>query len=473
MTAAGICDLDLKSLSDAIARRSVSSLEATDAYLARIERHDGVLRAYITVMADQARSRAKLLDQELTAGRRRGVLHGVPLALKDLFAVSGVPMTAGSEVMAKHVATADAAVTERLVDAGAVILGKLSMYEFAFGRPATEGPFPTGRNPWDVTRDPSGSSTGSGIAVAAGLCAGALGSDTGGSIRNPAARCGVVGIKPTYGLVSRRGVVPLCWSLDHVGPLARTVWATAVILQAIAGRDPADATTREAPSPVPDLRAKLESGVRGLKLGLLRRFYIDWAGLHPDVRAANLAAYAELERQGATIVDVQLPTLDLATAAWATYLAEAYDLHAETVRHRPQAYRQGTRTRIHFGALVTARDFVRAQRVRGRFMRETLKLLEGVDALIFPGPATPALRFEEVSTREVMPPAARYTSPWNLLGLPALVVPCGFNGEGLPVSMQIVGRPWDEPTVFGIARAYERATDWHTRRPDPARWRLA
>jgi aspartyl-tRNA(Asn)/glutamyl-tRNA(Gln) amidotransferase subunit A len=283
----------------------------------------------------------------------------------------------------------------------------------------------------------------------------------------------VVGIKPTYGLVSRRGVVPLCWSLDHVGPLARTVWDAAVLLQAIAGRDPGDRTTRESPSPAPDFTATLESGVRGLKLGLLRRFYIDWPGLHPEVRAANLAAYAELERQGATIVDVELPTLDLATAAWATYLAEAYALHADTVRQRPRDYREGTRARIHFGALVSAQDLLRAQRVRGRLVRETLALLERVDALVFPGPATPALRFEDVSTREVMPPAARYTSPWNLLGLPALVLPCGFTAEGLPVSMQVVGRPFDEPMVFRVARAYERATDWHTRRPDPAGWRLS
>ena len=473
MSAGGICDLDLKGVSEAIARRAITAVEATEAYLARIERYDGVLQSYITVMGDQARARAKAADQELQSGRRRGPLHGVPLALKDLFAVAGVRMTAGSRAMADHVPARDAAVTERLAGAGAVILGKLSMFEFAFGRPAADGPFPTGRNPWDVRRDPSGSSTGSGIAVAAGLCAGALGSDTGGSIRNPAARCGVVGIKPTYGLVSRRGVVPLCWSLDHVGPLARTVWDAAVILEAIAGRDPGDRTTREAPSPLPDFTARLETGVRGLKLGLPRRFYIDWSGLHPDVRAANLAAYAELERQGATIVDVELPTLDLATAAWATYLAEAYELHADSVRQRPGDYREGTRTRIHFGALVTAQDLLRAQRVRGRLGRETLALLERVDALVFPGPATPALRFEEVSTREVMPPAARYTSPWNLLGLPALVLPCGFNRDGLPVSMQVVGRPFDEAMVFRVARAYERATDWHTRRPDPAGWRPA
>lgn len=472
MSADQICDLDLKSLSEGIARRAIASVEATEAYLERIGRYDHVLQSYITVMAEHARARAKMADQELQGGHSRGPLHGVPLALKDLVAVAGVRMTAASRVMAEHVPTRDAAVTERLATAGAVLLGKLSMFEFAFGRPATTPPFATGRNPWDVTRDPSGSSSGSGVAVAAGLCAGALGSDTGGSIRNPAARCGLVGIKPTYGLVSRRGVVPLCWSLDHVGPLARTVWDAAVMLQAIAGRDPGDRTTREAPSPLPNFTAMLETGVRGLKLGVLSRFYIDWPGLHPDVRVANLAAFEELKRQGAAMVDVELPTLELATAAWATYLAESYALHADTVRRQPQMYREGTRTRIHFGALVTAQDLLQAQRIRARLAREASGLLERVDALIFPGPATPALRFEEVSTREVMPPAARYTSPWNLLGLPALVLPCGFSREGLPVSMQIVGRPFDEAMVFRIARAYERATDWHTRRPDPRGWRL-
>ena len=470
MTADPVCDLDLRGISEAIHAGKLSSVEATEAYLRRIERHDGVLRAYITVMADRALAAARLADAERQRGTRRGPLHGVPLGLKDLIAVAGVRMTAGSRVLADHVPDRDADATEHLHAAGAVIVGKLSMHEFAFGRPVTDGPFPTGRNPWDVRREPAGSSSGSAVAVAAGLCAGALGSDTGGSIRGPAARCGIVGLKPTYGLVSRRGVVPLSWSLDHVGPMTRTVYDAAVLLHAIAGHDPGDPSTRDAR--VGDYTAQLEAGVRGLKLGLLRRFYVDFPGLNADVKAGALAAVDELARQGATIEDADAPTLDLAGAIWVTYLSEVYEFHRETLRDRPQDYGESLRSRAWMGALVTAADFLRAQRLRARLRREVLALLGRVDALVFPGQAAPAQRFEDVATNSVIVPGSRYTNVWNLLGLPAIVVPCGFSREGLPVSIQIVGRPFDEATILRIARAYERATAWHTHRPNPTEWRL-
>jgi aspartyl-tRNA(Asn)/glutamyl-tRNA(Gln) amidotransferase subunit A len=464
-----IGELDLRGVSDAIHAGKLSSVEATEAYLRRIERHDGVLRAYITVMADRALAAATTADAELQHGRRRGPLHGVPVALKDLIAVAGVRMTAGSRVLADHVPARDADATERLHAAGAVVLGKLSMHEFAFGRPVTDGPFPTGRNPWDVTREPAGSSSGSAVAVAAGLCAGALGSDTGGSIRGPAARCGIVGLKPTYGLVSRRGVVALSWSLDHVGPMTRGVHDAAMLLQAIAGEDPGDPSTRGAR--VGDYTGQLEAGVGGITLGLLRRFYVDFPGLHAEVRTAALAAFDELARQGAAIQDVDAPTLDLAGAIWVTYLSEVYEFHRQTLRDRPQDYGEGLRGRAWMGALVTASDFLRAQRLRARLRREVLALLGRVDALVFPGQAAPAQRFEDLALTSVIVPGSRYTNVWNLLGLPAVVVPCGFSREGLPLSIQIVGRPFDEATVLRIARAYERATDWHTRRPDPATWK--
>ena len=470
MTPDTLCDLDLKVVGEAIWRRDVSSVEATSAYLERIERHDDVLRAYITVTADRALGQARAADEALARGEHRGPLHGVPIALKDLVAQAGVRMTAGSQVLADHVPTRDAFVAERLAEAGAVLLGKLSMHEFAFGRPTLDGPFATGRNPWDLTRQPAGSSSGSGVAVAAGLCAGALGSDTGGSIRGPAAMCGIVGLKPTYGLVSRRGVVPMCWSLDHVGPMTRTVHDTAIVLQAIAGHDPEDESTATARPP--DYAATLEDGVRGLRLGLLRRYYVDRPDLHDDVRTAAAAAFDELTRQGAEIVDVDAPTLDLAPSIWGPFLAEMYEYHARTVRERPQDYRDATRTRLYMGALVTAEDYIRAQRLRARLAREVTELLREVDALVFPGQAEPAQRFEDVMAGPLISPTSRYTQPWNLLGLPAINVPSGFSQENLPVSIQIVGRPFDEPTVLRIARAYERATDWHTRRPDPTTWTL-
>ena len=468
--AMNIPDLDLRGVSDGLARRELSSVDATEAYLARIAEHDPVLRSYITVTADMALAQAKDADAEIARGRRRGPLHGVPIALKDLIAVAGVTMTGGSRVLADHVPPRDAFVTRRLKDAGAVLLGKLAMHEFAFGRPVTEGAFPTGRNPWDVQRAPSGSSSGSAVAAAAGLCAGALGSDTGGSIRGPASMTGLVGHKPTYGLVSRSGVLPLSWSLDHVGPMTRGVWDSAVLLQAIAGADTDDTSTRGATTQ--DYVARLEDGARGLRLGVLNRYYVDTPLLNDDVRAAALVAFDVLRKDGATIENVDAPSLDLAMAAWAPIMSEAYEYHVDTLRTTPEKLGEGLRTRIYLTALFTAQDVQRAQRLRARIGREVDGLFSRVDALIFPGQAAPALRFDEFPSTGFAPASIRYTAPWNLLGLPAVVVPSGFTRDGLPVSIQIVGRRFDDATVLRIARAYERVTDWHRRRPDPTRWRL-
>jgi aspartyl-tRNA(Asn)/glutamyl-tRNA(Gln) amidotransferase subunit A len=471
-----ICDLDLKGVSDAIRTKAISSVEATEAYLQRIEQHDGVLQSYITITADLARAQARRADAELAQGHTRGPLHGVPIGLKDLISVAGVRLTGGSQVLAHNVATEDSPITTKLVEDGAVILAKLSKHEFAFGRPATDGsladgPFPTGRNPWDITRITAGSSSGSGAAAAAGLCAGTLGSDTGGSIRGPASLCGLVGHKPTYGLVTRRGVLPMCWSLDHVGPLTRGVWDAAVMLQVIAGHDPGDASTSTARPP--SYTRTLEAGVRGMRLGLPRRFYLDWPGLHPDVKSAAIAAFGELERQGAIIEDVDAPTFDVAPAAWAAMLPEMYEYHRELVAEQPEKYRVGTRMRVLMGALFSAADYLRAQRLRARLAREVAAIFEQVDAIIFPGQSDPAVPFPtDPAPKELMLPGSRYTSIWNLVGLPACVVPSGFSQEGLPVSIQIVGKPFDDARVLQIARAYERATSWHTRRPDPAGWKL-
>jgi aspartyl-tRNA(Asn)/glutamyl-tRNA(Gln) amidotransferase subunit A len=464
-----VSDLDLRGVSEAIGRRELSSLEATEAYLERIDRYDGALQSYITVMADQARQAARAADAELTGGNGRGPLHGVPIALKDLIAVAGVRMTAGSRVLADNVPASDAFLTTRLKQAGAVILGKTALHEFAFGRPDLEGPFLTGRNPWDLEREPAGSSSGTAAAVAAGLCAGGLGSDTGGSIRGPSSNCGLVGVKPSYGLVSRAGVAPMCWSLDHVGPMTRSVWDSAVLLQAIAGHDPADASTSTAEPP--DYTRTLGDGVRGLRLGLLRRYYHDWPDLDPDVRSAAEAAYGVLEGLGAKIVDVDAPTLDLAPAVWAPFLAEMYEYHADSVRRAPELYRETTRPRLYMGALFTAQDLLHAQRLRARLAREVADILREVDAIVFPGQASPALRFTDVNVTELIRPGMRYTAPWNLTGSPAVVVPSGFSRDGLPVSIQLVGRPFDEATLFRIAHSYEQATEWHTRRPDPSGWR--
>ena len=468
MNADQLCDLDLKGVSEVIRRREVSSVEATEAYLGRIERYDGVLRSYLTVTAEPALEQARAADAELARGSSRGPLHGVPIGLKDLIAWRGVRTTGGSRLLAEYVPTESSPIVERLLHAGAVLLGKQAMHEFAFGFSVEDGPFATGRNPWDVTRIPSGSSSGSAVAVAAGLCAGALGSDTGGSIRGPASLCGLVGHKPTYGLVTRRGVLPFSWSLDHVGPITRSVWDSAVLLRAIAGHDPLDASTR-AEDP-PDCLADLEGGVRGLRLGLLRRFYVEWDGLSEEVRGPALAAVEELARQGAVVEDVDLPTLDLALPVWHAFLTEIYAYHAETLRAQPECYAEGLRTRLALGALYTAEDLWRAQRLRARLAREAAEALRRFDAFVFPAWPAPAARFADPPSVE-MPQAKRYHCPWNLLGLAAAVAPCGFSPEGLPVSLQIVGRPFEDASVLRITRAYERATDWHTRRPEPAGWR--
>jgi aspartyl-tRNA(Asn)/glutamyl-tRNA(Gln) amidotransferase subunit A len=471
-----IPDLDLKGVSEAIHAKRISSVEATEAYLQRIERHNAVLQAYITVTPEMALEQARRADAELAQGQSRGPLHGVPIALKDLIAVAGVRMTGGSQVLANHVPTENSPISDKLVEAGAVILGKLSMHEFAFGRAATDGsmetgPFPTGRNPWNVERITAGSSSGSGAAAAAGLCAGALGSDTGGSIRGPAAMCGLIGHKPTYGLVTRRGCLPQCWSLDHVGPMTRSAWDAAVMLQVIAGHDPGDGSTSQArPS---SFTRELEAGVRGMRFGLPRRFYVEWPGLHPDVRTAAFAAFAELERQGATIVDVDAPTLDQAQGIWGAMLSEMYEYHRDTIREHPERYRTPTRLLMLASALCSAHDLVRAQRLRARLAREIRDILQTVDAIVFPGQSEPATPFPaDPNPTELVRAASRYTNVWNLVGLPACVVPSGFSGDGLPVSIQIVGRPFDDATVLRVARAYERATPWHTRRPDPAGWAL-
>ena len=468
--ALSVADLDLRGVSEALARRELTSVAATEEYLGRIQQHDRVLRSYITVMADQALARAKAADAEAERGRRRSPLHGVPIALKDLIAVAGVRMTSGSEVLADHVPTRDAFVTRRLYDAGVVVLGKLAMHEWAFGRPATDGPFPTGRNPWDVERAPAGSSSGSAVAAAAGLCAGALGSDTGGSIRGPASMTGLVGHKPTYGLVSRSGVLPMCWSLDHVGPMTRGVWDSAILLSIIAGADADDTSTRGAK--VQDYVTGLEGGARGLRLGVLRRFYVEYPQLDEEVRVASLQAFDVLRSEGATLSDVDAPSLDLSMAAWAPFLAETYEYHAQNLRTRPEKYRENLRPRVHMGALFTGADYLRAQRLRERLRREVEALFATVDLLVFPGQMTPALRFDEVPMTGLAPASLRFTAPWNLLGLPAVVVPCGFTRGGLPVSIQIVGRAFDDATVLRLARAYERVTEWHSRRPDPSGWRL-
>jgi aspartyl-tRNA(Asn)/glutamyl-tRNA(Gln) amidotransferase subunit A len=466
-------DLVWKSIGDLarlIAAKDVSPVEVVGAYLARIEALDGKLRAYITVMRDQALAAARAAEAAVLDGAPLGRLHGVPVGLKDLCGTRDAPTTGGSKILADVTPAEDATVVARLRRAGAIILGKLNMHEFAYGPEGLNAHFGTPRNPWDARthRIPGGSSSGSAVAVAAGLCAGALGSDTGGSIRIPAALCGITGIKPTYGRVSRAGVLPLSWSLDHVGPMTRSAADCALMLAPIAGYDPRDPTTSALP--VPDYTAALTGDITGLRVGLLRPFFLEAAGL--VLRQAVEQAARTLQGLGAKVEDVSLPhAVHAAGVSLAISAAEALSFHATWLRERPGDYQPDVAQRLKLGAFVSALQYLQAQRVRALARDEVDAALAKLDVLL--APATPivatALGQNEVmidrETFDVRSTLLRFTRPFNVSGHPACAVPCGFTAAGLPVGMQIIGRPFDEATVLKVADAYQRATDWHTRRP--------
>ncbi len=456
-----------------IAARDVSPVEVVQAYLDRIEALDGKLRAFITVTADAARAAAKAAEAQVTSAGARGPLCGVPIALKDLVSTRGVRTTGGSRILADNVPAQDATVAARLAAAGAISLGKLNMHEFAYGPEGLNPHYGTPWNPWDATthRMCGGSSSGSGAAVAAALCAGALGSDTGGSIRIPSALCGISGIKPTYGRVSRAGVLPLAWSLDHVGPMCRTAADCALLLGAMAGYDPRDPTTSVLP--VPDYTAALTGNVKGLRVGVLRAGFLDATA--PALVPVIEEALRALEGLGASVQDVTLGTLGLAASAAAPIIsAEAYAYHEEWIKARPADYADDVRERIRVGAFVAAADYLKAQRARAVLRDEVDARLATLDVLVSPTTpiAAPAVgEAEAVVGTGRMPVRGsliRFTRPFNVTGHPVASIPCGLTPDGLPVGLQIVGRPFDEATVLRVADAYQRVTDWHARRPPVA-----
>jgi len=453
-----------------IATKEVSPVEVVRALLQRIERLDGTLHAFITVCGDAALAAARAAESALGSGQAVGPLHGVPIGLKDLVDTRGVRTTGGSKIFADRVPDRDATVTTRLTAAGAIVLGKLNMHEFAYGPEGLNDHYGQTRNPWDATvaRVPGGSSSGSGVAVAAGLVPAALGSDTGGSIRIPASLCGITGLKPTYGRVSRAGVLPLSWSMDHIGPMARSAADCALLLGAMAGYDPADPTTSVLP--VPDYMAALTGDVKGLRVGLLRAHFTDVAA--PEVRDAVLAAAKTLERAGAVVDEVSLAHVaHVAAASFAIVATEALAYHAEWLRTRASDYQPDVRERLRMGAFVSGVHYVRAQQVRQLVRREVDAALERRDVLLAPATPIPAPVLGETETAlgdgpsDVRSALIRLTRPFNFSGHPACSLACGFTTGGLPIGMQIVGRPFDEATVLRVADAYQRSTDWHTRRP--------
>jgi len=444
-----------------IAARKLSPVEFTEASLRRIEQLEGRLNAFITVDGDAAMTAASEAADEIAKGGAQGPLHGIPIALKDIFGVAGVRMTGGSEILSENVASEDAEATARLKAAGTVVLGKLNLHEFAFGATGVNPHYGAARNPWDLERITGGSSSGSGASVAAGECAAALGTDTGGSIRIPASLCGIVGLKPTYGRVSKRGVLPLSWSLDHVGPMTRTVEDAAIVLQAIAGRDADDAST--VGEPVPDYMQMLRQGVQGLRIGIPKEFFFE--NLHPEVESAVRSAIGLLGEMGADLTEADVPLIsEIPAGVTAIMLPEALAYHQKWMSERPDDYGDDVRYRLELGATFLAVHYVQAQRFREMAVaawRE--EVFPKVDLIVTPTTPITARPIEE-GDLQVTFNLIRFTNPLNFLGVPAISIPCGFTGEGLPVGLQLVGRWWDEASVLRAAYAYEQATDWHERR---------
>lgn len=447
-------------LAAAYRRREVSPVEATRAALARIERMDGRLNAYILVTADLALQRARAAETRFVRRESAHLLCGIPFSLKDIFDVEGLPMTCASGVLKdRYVSTTTATVAQRLLDTGAVLLGKNNMLEFAYGE--THPEFGPTRNPWNLDRSTAGSSTGSAASVSAGQAYFSIGTDTGGSIRLPASYCGVVGLKPTYGLVSRRGVAALSWTADHVGPLTRTAADAGIVLGTIAGHDPGDPTS-VARSP-DDYAQIMLRPVRGLRVGVVHR---EFDGVHPDVQRAALEAVETLKSLRMEVRDVEVPPLEQAVVALLTVLAvEAASYHRQWLAQHPEGYSQAVRDRLKMGALIPAVDYLQAMRYRRVFGDRLIRVFESVDVLVLPASPGPAHPFSEETPGRDFTPYVRRTGPFNLTGLPALSVPCGFSTDALPIGLEIVGRPFADGMVLQVAHAYQQVTEWHQRRP--------
>lgn len=440
-----------------IRKRDLSPVELTRALLARIDSVDGTLHAYLNLMAESALAEARAAEKEILRGGYKGPMHGIPVAVKDQLDVKDAPALIRR---AKSAACADAAAVAKLRRAGAVILGKLAMSSLPIE-------IPQPRNPWDTGRITGGSSTGAGAAVAAGLCMGALGEDTAGSIRNPASLCGIVGFKATYGRVSRTGLAPLCWSLDHCGPMTWTVEDAAHMLQAAAGYDAKDPTSIDAP--VPDYAAALKTDLKGTTIGVPRDFIeLCRERTDPEVLPLVEKAIRDMASLGARVEEVKLPTLKVATVANAViYYNEHFAAHRKEAGTIIKNAATSARARIYLGLLTSAADYIQAQRVRARLRSEFAEVFRRVDLLALPCQSKTAPTFEETGPldtlyKHLLP---EYQSPFNLVGVPAISIPCGFSRDNLPVALQIAGKPFDEATVLRAAYAYQQRARWYEKRP--------
>jgi aspartyl-tRNA(Asn)/glutamyl-tRNA(Gln) amidotransferase subunit A len=446
-----------------IERKQLSPVELTTALIRRTETLDRQLDAYLLLTADRAVDQARQAEREIIAGQYRGPMHGIPFGLKDIYSTAGIRTTGHSRVCFDTVPSADATPVRKLYEVGAVLTGKLATHEFAHGGPSFDLPWPPARNPWNREHFTGGSSSGSGAAVAAGLIPAALGSDTGGSIRGPAALCGIVGLKPTYGLVSRNGVYANSFSFDHAGPMTWTVEDCAIVLQAIAGHDPNDPAS--AARPLPDYRAALTGDIKGLRIGVVRHLHEDDCPVTPEVSAALEEAFAVLRSLGATLGEVRLrPAQDYYDVKVTIAESELLAVHERALRSRPYDFGEDFLGRVLPAVLISGRDYVQAQRERRRILAEMAPVYSDFDVLVTATAGAPAPRLGTWRTIEFWKRAS-LTTPFNVTGGPALAQCIGFTSNGLPLSMQVAGRPFDDATVLRVAHAYEKATSWRTRRP--------
>ena len=458
----GLADLGLAEAVRAITRREVSPVELTRAALQQIERLDGRLNSFITLTAERALEQARRAEETLQMGLPVGMLHGVPLALKDLYETCGVRTTAGSTFYSDYVPEADAQAVQRLEQAGGILLGKLNLHEIALGVTSVNPHFGPCRNPWDLARITGGSSGGSAAALAAGLCLGSLGTDTGGSIRIPASLCGVVGLKPTRGRVSLRGVIPLSWNLDHAGPMARQVEDVALLLQVIAGYDPADPYSVDAP--VDDYLAALKDGVRGWRIALAQDEFFDRADA--EVLACVQQAAQRFGELGASVEAAAFPGAhDAALANGLVVTGDAAAFHRGRLENTPQGFGEDVLQRLLAGKNLPLPDYIQARRTQVTSLRAFESFFERYDLLLTPATPTTAALIEGPNAVDQARLLTRFTAPFNLTGLPALSLPCGFTAAGLPVGLQIIGPAWAEARVLRAAYAYEQSAGWYQKRP--------
>jgi aspartyl-tRNA(Asn)/glutamyl-tRNA(Gln) amidotransferase subunit A len=458
----------LSTLARAIRKKELSPLEVTRAFLERIEEHDRKINSFITLLRPSALRAARYAEREILKGKYRGPLHGIPFAAKDLFFTRGIRTTCGSKILAHFVPQYDATVIERLSSAGAILLGKLNMHEFAYGTTSVNPHYGAVRNPWDRERIPGGSSGGSAAALASSFALLTLGTDTGGSIRIPAALCGIAGLKPTYGRISRYGVYPLCWSLDHPGPMAKSVADLALAMSILAGHDPRDPATPNVP--VANYHRALMKDLKGIRLGIPDRYYFD--RLDREVHGAVKKAIRDLKSLGATVQPISIPHLqEASTAAFIALVAEGAATLEKWHLTRSRDLGEDVRARLNLGAAIKATQYLKAQRVREKMRGIFREAFQKVDALVTPQlPITaPKIGQSNVAlgkgTEPVPGALTRFTRIYNLIGIPSLCLPCGFSSSGMPIGLQIAAKPFAEETVLRVGHAYEMSSPWKDRHP--------